>query len=77
LTSKWDNSAWSHKVKNFQKKFNDQMIMNSFILSCTDEKDLINHTGTKEELEDMHVLFMDDTGPVYLEKLFDRILASM
>ncbi|MCM8537162.1 MAG: DEAD/DEAH box helicase family protein [Lentisphaeraceae bacterium] len=63
------------EVKNLQKQFDDQMILDSFILSCTDERDLINNSDSKEELEKKHILFQDDGGKVYLKKLFELILA--
>ena len=47
------------------------------ILSVTTFNDLLNVTGstTKSDLEDRNVLFMDDGGPTYLDKLLAKALA--
>ena len=64
------------EVKELQRMQGDELIMNSFILSCTEQDDLINNTASRAELEDKHILFMDDDNQSYLKKMFDRILGS-
>jgi len=65
------------EVKQIEKQLGDDMIsLNAFILSVTTFNDLINVTGstTKSDLEDRNVLFMDDGGPTYLDKLLTKAL---
>ncbi|MGP9792101.1 hypothetical protein [Roseinatronobacter sp. NSM] len=68
-----------HKeIKQIEKQLGDGMIsLNSFILSVTTFNDLLNVTGstTKSDLEDRNVLFMDDGGPTYPDKLLAKALA--
>lgn len=51
------------------------LVLNAFILSPTQFSDLLNVAGAtqKAQLEDRHVLFMEDGGSRYLKKMFDRI----
>lgn len=66
------------EIKQIEKQLGDGMIsLNSFILSVTTFNDLLNVTGstTKSDLEDRNVLFMDDGGPTYLDKLLAKALA--
>ena len=66
------------EIKQIEKQLGDGMIsLNSFILSVTTFNDLLNVNGstTKADLEDRNVLFMDDGGPAYLEKLLDKAVA--
>jgi hypothetical protein len=66
------------EIKDIAKQLGDGMIsLNSFILSVTTFNDLLNVTGstTKLDLEDRNVLFMDDGGPTYLDKLLVKALA--
>ena len=46
------------------------LVLNAFILSPTKFASLLNHGNTKAELEDRHVLFMEDGGNSYLKKMF-------
>lgn len=65
------------EIKQIEKQLGDDMIsLNSFILSVTTFNDLINVAGstTKSDLEDRNVLFMDDGGPTYLDKLLAKAL---
>ncbi|OHD02784.1 MAG: hypothetical protein A3H25_07825 [Sphingomonadales bacterium RIFCSPLOWO2_12_FULL_63_15] len=54
------------------------LTLNAFILSFTPYRDLLNVgiSASEAELEDRHVLFMDNGRDYYLGKLFDRINAS-
>lgn len=54
-----------------------KLILNAFILSPTKFADLLNvgDKKTKSDLEEKHVLFMEDGGDKYLPKLFQRITA--
>src|SRR5690606_35511110 len=51
------------------------LVLNAFVLSATRFADLLNvgDPAKKIELEDRHVLFMEDGGASYLEKMFARI----
>ncbi|NDU80282.1 MAG: DEAD/DEAH box helicase family protein [Ferrovum sp.] len=62
------------EVKILQEKLKDpKLILNAFILSGTDFNDLLNRTCEQSELEDCNVLFMNEGGPVYLKKMFERM----
>lgn len=66
------------EIKERQMELDDPgLILNAFILSNTPHGDLLNigTAGSKAELEDRHVLFMDEGGGTYLGKLFERIAA--
>lgn len=51
------------------------LTLNAFVLSPTKYADLLNvgDKVKKQELEDKHILFMEDGGSSYLKKMFDRI----
>ncbi|EKW0743132.1 MULTISPECIES: DEAD/DEAH box helicase family protein [Citrobacter freundii complex] len=51
------------------------LTLNAFVLSPTKYADLLNvgDKVKKQELEDKHMLFMEDGGNSYLKKMFDRI----
>jgi hypothetical protein len=53
------------------------LVLNAFVLSPTKFSDLLNigDPGKKTELENRHVLFMEDGGENYLAKMFGRILS--
>jgi hypothetical protein len=53
-----------------------RLFLNSFVLSSTKFADLVNVGGytTKKELEDRHILFMEDGPAEYLRLLFEKIL---
>ena len=62
------------RIKEIEERLGDQtVVLNSFVLSPTRYEDL-DWEETKEELEDMHVLFMEDAS--YIDKLFDKILSD-
>ncbi|CAN7549979.1 hypothetical protein LJR255_003907 [Pararhizobium sp. LjRoot255] len=65
------------EVKEIEKQLSDPAItLNAFILSISLFKDLLNVSGTaKADLEQQNLLFMEDGGPAYLEKLLDKALA--
>jgi hypothetical protein len=48
------------------------LVLNAFVLSPTKFSDLLNVGDPKKkaELEDRHVLFMEDGGDAYLKKMF-------
>jgi hypothetical protein len=52
-----------------------KLTLNAFILSATKFADLLNvgDPAKKKELEERHVLFMEDGAPAYLSKMFSRI----
>ena len=70
------------EVKNLEATLNAQakagepkLVLNAFILSPTKFSDLLNvgDPAKKKDLEDRHVLFMEDGGSRYLNQLFARI----
>lgn len=66
------------EVKNIQttiaKPGEPALVLNAFILSHTSYSDLLNtSTTSKVDLEDRHVLFMEDGGSSYLSNLFARL----
>jgi hypothetical protein len=62
------------EVKVLQNKLADpKLTLNAFILSGTPFDSLINVTCKKSDLEDRHVLFMNEGGSVYLSKMFSKI----
>jgi hypothetical protein len=69
---------------NLQKQATDSKggetppILNAFILSRTPFTDLLNVGDPKEkaELEDRHVIFLEDGASVYLKKLFARLFVG-
>ena len=68
-----DKVLFHNRIKNIEKRFaNPDVVLNSFILSPTKYAQL-QWGIDKQELEDKHVLFMDDGGSSYLKKMFDRI----
>ena len=54
------------------------LILNAFVLSPTKFVDLLNvgDPTKKAELEDRHVLFMEDGGGAYLKKLFAKVAGA-
>jgi hypothetical protein len=66
------------EIKQIEAQLGDPTIsLSAFILSVTTFNDLLNVIGstTKSDLENRNVLFLDDGGPAYLEKLLDKALA--
>jgi hypothetical protein len=62
------------EVKVLQEKLADpKLTLNAFILSGTPFDSLINVTCKKSDLEDRHVLFMNEGGSAYLSKMFSKI----
>ena len=58
------------EVKVLQEKLADpKLTLNAFILSATPFDCLINVACEKSDLEDRHVLFMDEGESVYLSKI--------
>lgn len=62
------------EVKVLQEKLGDpQLTLNAFIVSGTQFRSLLNVSCDQNDLEERNVLFMDDGGPTYLKKMFERI----
>lgn len=63
------------EVKVLQEKLGDpKLTLNAFIVSGTQFASLLNVSCKQEDLEEKNVLFMPDGGPVYLKKMFERII---
>jgi len=52
-----------------------KLSLSAFIVSATPFASLLNASCEAKDLEERNVLFMDDGGPAYLKKMFDRISA--
>lgn len=64
------------EIKELEKKFSDdKLILSAFIVSETRFVDLINVSEPKDKIEARNVLFLEDTGSIYLEKLFKKMVA--
>ncbi|GGN02652.1 DEAD/DEAH box helicase family protein [Shewanella xiamenensis] len=64
------------EIKVLEPKLADKdLSLSAFIVSETLHSDLLNVSAPKHELEERNVLFMEDSGPVYLEKLFRKMVA--
>ena len=65
------------EVKKIEQKLADpKLTLNAFIVSATKFTNLLNVACDQSELESRNVLFMDDGGPVYLRKMFERMQLS-
>jgi hypothetical protein len=67
------------EVKTIQAGLTDKSLeLSAFIVSVTQYGSLLNLQGvaTKDDLENRHVLFVEDGGHIYLGKLFDRMLGK-
>ena len=66
------------EIKQIKKHLNDKLLsLSAFILSVTTFDDPLNFKGTvsKAELEELNVLFLDDSVDVYFGKLLERIIS--
>ncbi|ECC1662585.1 type III restriction endonuclease subunit R [Salmonella enterica subsp. salamae] len=64
------------EIKDLEKKLSDDKLsLSAFIISETRFVDLINVSEPKDKIEERNVLFLEDTGSVYLEKLFKKMVA--
>ncbi|WP_218152934.1 DEAD/DEAH box helicase family protein [Sulfitobacter brevis] len=67
------------EIRSLESGLEDRsLVLNAFILSDTPYPNLLNiqYQTSKLELEEKHVLFMDDGQQNYLSGMFSRILAS-
>jgi hypothetical protein len=65
------------EIKRIEESLGDSSItLNTFILSATPYVNLLNVAGkyTKTELEERHLLFMENSGLKYIEKLFSIVI---
>ncbi|MGP2715349.1 DEAD/DEAH box helicase family protein [Serratia marcescens] len=64
------------EIKELERKLSDDKLsLSAFIVSETRFIDLINTSESKDKIEERNVLFLEDTGSIYLEKLFKKIVA--
>lgn len=64
------------QIKDIERRLADpEVVLNSFILSCTRYPDL-HAKETRAELEAQHILFMSDDRDHYLDKLFRALRQS-
>jgi hypothetical protein len=67
-----------HAVKELERELGDPDVrLSSFILSNTVYQEVKWHDGTKQELEDLHVLFQSDDWTTYIGDMFRRALADV
>ena len=66
-----DKVRFAERIKAIEKRLGDpNLVLDSFILSPTPYAALLwRPKPSAADLEEKHVLFMEDTGPVYLSKL--------
>ena len=63
------------EIKNIEAKLDhSDLTLNSFILSITPMKDILNNTLSEEEFAEKNVLFMVGNGTAYLGQMFKKIL---
>ena len=63
------------EIKKVEREIKDSRLkLNAFILSITKFSELINNQENKRDLEDRHILFMENEN--YIEELLRRILSS-
>lgn len=64
------------EIKELEKKLSDDNLsLSAFIVSETRYIDLINVSESKDQIEERNVLFLEDSGSIYLEKLFKKMVA--
>ncbi|EGO1473444.1 DEAD/DEAH box helicase family protein [Salmonella enterica] len=64
------------EIKELEKKLSDDKLsLSAFIVSETRFVDLINVSEPKDKIEERNVLFIEDAGSIYLEKLFKKMVA--
>ncbi len=64
------------EIKELEKKLSDDKLsLSAFIVSETRFVNLINVSEPKDKIEERNVLFIEDTGSIYLEKLFKKMVA--
>lgn len=66
-----DKVRFAERVKTIERRLGDpDIVLDSFILSPTPYAELLWRPKPPEaDLEERHVLFMENTGPIYLTKL--------
>lgn len=63
------------EIKNIEAKLDHpELTLNSFILSITPMKDILNNSLSEEEFAEKNVLFMVGNGTAYLQKMLEKIL---
>jgi len=63
------------EIKALEAKLDDQLILNSFIVTTTPMKELINNSLTEDELKQRNILFMVGNQIQYLDDMFRGILS--
>lgn len=62
------------EIKELESKLDNELILNSFIVTTTPLRELINNSLTEQELKQRHVLFMVGNQSQYLDDMFRAIL---
>ncbi|MGP4863230.1 DEAD/DEAH box helicase family protein [Psychrobacter sp. T6-5] len=63
------------EIKTLESRLEDKLILNSFILTTTPMKELINNSLSEDELKERNVLFMLGNQTQYLNDMFEGILS--
>ena len=63
------------EIKTLESRLEDKLILNSFILTTTPMKELINNSLSEDELKERNVLFMLGNQTAYLNDMFEGILS--
>ena len=63
------------EIKSLESRLEDKLILNSFILTTTPMKELINNSLSEDELKERNVLFMVGNQTAYLNDMFEGILS--
>lgn len=62
------------QIKELESQLESELVLNSFILTTTPMKELINNSLSEGELKDRNVLFMLGNQTAYLNDMFEGIL---
>ncbi len=76
-SAKSEKVLFYKRIKDVERRLNNPTVtLNSFILSWTPYAQL-NWGKSRDEFEEMHVLFMKEGGNKYIDKLFRRLKGQM
>ena len=62
------------QIKELERQLDNDLVLNSFILTTTPLRELINNSLSEDELKERNVLFMVGNQTAYLDDMFSGIL---
>ena len=62
------------QIKELESQLDNDLVLNSFILTPTPLRELINNSLSEDELKERNVLFMLGNQTAYLDDMFEGIL---